>query len=144
MTQTALPTASANPLTLSKYWLLTTYRRDGTPVGTPVNVALRGGTAYFRTWETSGKAKRMRRRPQVQLQPCGPRGRVNGEVRLHAVATLLEPEEASKAASALARQHPFLHGLLVPRLHKLRGWSTQHYRLDLCAGSAPADEREPR
>jgi uncharacterized protein len=33
--------------------LLTTYRRDGTPVGTPVNIAVEGDHAYVRTWDTS-------------------------------------------------------------------------------------------
>ncbi|HXC39609.1 MAG TPA: hypothetical protein VN667_11760 [Burkholderiales bacterium] len=36
--------------------LLTTYRKDGTPVGTPVHIAL-GGRAFFRSWETAWTAK---------------------------------------------------------------------------------------
>ena len=39
--------------------LLTTFRRDGTPVGTPVSVAVEGNRAYFRTWESAGKLKRI-------------------------------------------------------------------------------------
>jgi hypothetical protein len=34
---------------------LTTYRRDGTPVGTAVNVAVAGEKAYFRTYEETWK-----------------------------------------------------------------------------------------
>jgi uncharacterized protein len=33
--------------------LLTTYKRDGTPVGTAVNIAVEGDRAYFRTWDTA-------------------------------------------------------------------------------------------
>jgi hypothetical protein len=38
-----------------KQWavLLTTYKRDGTPVGTAVNIAVEGDLAYFRTWDTA-------------------------------------------------------------------------------------------
>jgi uncharacterized protein len=46
--------------------LLTTRKRDGTTVGTPVNIALGSdGRAYFRTWSATGKAKRIRNFPQV-------------------------------------------------------------------------------
>ncbi|HET9609104.1 MAG TPA: pyridoxamine 5'-phosphate oxidase family protein, partial [Acidimicrobiales bacterium] len=43
--------------------LLTTYRRDGTPVSTPVHIAVVGDIAYVRTFDPSGKLKRLRRNP---------------------------------------------------------------------------------
>ena len=46
--------------------LLTTYRRDGTPVGTPVNIAVDGDHAYIRTYDRAGKAKRQRHNPNVE------------------------------------------------------------------------------
>ena len=46
--------------------LLTTYKRDGTPVGTPVTIALAGSRAFVRTYDRAGKAKRMRNRPDVR------------------------------------------------------------------------------
>jgi Pyridoxamine 5'-phosphate oxidase len=48
------------PLAAAKYMLLTTFKRDGTPVATPVHVAVEDGRAYFRTWNPSGKWKRLR------------------------------------------------------------------------------------
>ncbi len=117
------------PLAVSKYCLLTTYKRDGTPVATPVNVVVHGDDAYFRTWSTSGKAKRLRRTPRVELQPCGPRGKPKSDAKVAAVAALLEGKASEAAAAALARQHPLVHGLVVPRLHRLRGWITQQYRV---------------
>jgi PPOX class probable F420-dependent enzyme len=119
-----------DPLATSKYCSLTTYKRDGTPVATPVNVVVDGDVAYFRTWNTSGKAKRLRHTARVELRPSGPRGKPKGDARLSADATPLEGEESQKAADSLARQHPVVHGLVVPRLHRLRGWTTQQYRLD--------------
>ena len=43
--------------------LLTTYKRDGTPVGTAVNIVVEGDHAYFRTWDTAWKLKRIRNNP---------------------------------------------------------------------------------
>ena len=37
--------------------LLTTYRRDGTPVPTPVHIAVDGGVAYIRTFDPVGQAQ---------------------------------------------------------------------------------------
>lgn len=118
-----------SPLAVSKYCLLTTYKRDGTPVATPVNVVVHGDDAYFRTWNTSGKGKRLRHTPRVELQPCGPRGKPKSDTKVAAVADLLEGKASQEAAAALAHQHPLVHGLVVPRLHRLRGWTTQQYRL---------------
>ena len=46
---------------------LTTYRRNGEPVPTPVNTVVVGGTAFFRTWDVSGKPGRA---PAAHLGPC--------------------------------------------------------------------------
>ena len=43
--------------------LLTTYRRDGTPVGTPVNIVVDGERAFVRTFDTAWKLKRIRKNP---------------------------------------------------------------------------------
>jgi PPOX class probable F420-dependent enzyme len=47
--------------------LLTTYRRDGTPVGTPVNIVVDGGRAFVRTFDTAWKLKRIRNNPTVEV-----------------------------------------------------------------------------
>ena len=57
--------------------LLTTFRRDGTPVSTPVwVVALDGGDVGFWTSSGSGKAKRLAHTARVTVQPSDGRGRV--------------------------------------------------------------------
>ena len=40
------PASSFAPFVHQKTVLLTTYRRDGTPVGTPVNIAVEGDHAF--------------------------------------------------------------------------------------------------
>ena len=143
MTGPTQPTGYFDPLGVSKYALLTTFKRDGTPVATPVNVVVEGDIAYFRTWDTSGKAKRLRHTPHVELRPSGPRGTPKGDTTLTAIAGLLGGEESQRAAAALARQHPFVHGLVVPRLHRLRGWTTQNYRLDPPDATRSDDSPQP-
>ncbi|HZS92733.1 MAG TPA: PPOX class F420-dependent oxidoreductase [Chloroflexota bacterium] len=108
--------------------LLTSYRRDGTPVGTPVHVAVDGDRAFIRTWDATWKYKRMRNNPEVEIAPSTVRGRPTGPA-IHAHARLLSGDEATYAARALARKYPILHGILIPLVHRLRGYRTAHIEL---------------
>jgi uncharacterized protein len=116
------------PLTVSKYVQLTTFRRDGTAVATPVNMVVVGDTAFFRTWDATGKAKRLRHTTRVEVAPSTLRGRPIGPA-IPAEARLLDGVGSEHAARLLAKKHPLLHGTLIPRYHLLRGWTTLHYRL---------------
>jgi uncharacterized protein len=109
--------------------LLTTRKRDGSTVGTPVNVAVsRDGRAYFRTWSATGKVKRMRNYPQVWIAPCTARGKPTGPQQ-QATARPLSGPDATEAAKALAAKYPVLQGLLVPAFHRLTNKTTVHYEL---------------
>ncbi len=58
-----------------KYMLLTTFRRNGVGVATPVwLVDLGGGEVGFRTSSQSGKAKRLAHSSRVTVQPCNMKG----------------------------------------------------------------------
>lgn len=109
--------------------MLTTRKRDGATVGTPVNIALGpDGRAYFRTWSATGKAKRIRNFPQVWIAPCTARGKITGPQR-QATAVLLPGPEAGVAARALAGKYPLLQGFLVPAFHRFTKKTTVHYEL---------------
>lgn len=108
--------------------LLTTYKRDGTPVGTAVNIVVEGDHAYFRTWDTAWKFRRIRNNPKVEFAPCTPRGKPTGPLT-HARARILEGKEAAHARRLLARKYPFSHGILVPLAHRLLGYRTMHIEL---------------
>ncbi len=108
--------------------LLTSYRRDGTPVGTPVNIAVDGDRAFVRTWDTAGKFRRIRNNPIVEIAPSTFRGTPSGPaVRAH--ARVLSGDESAYAGQLLARKHPILQGMLVPLLHHLRSNTTMHIEL---------------
>ena len=62
----------------SKYLSLTTFRKDGTPVATPVWLAREGDHLYVMTEAGSGKVKRIGSNPVVELAPCDMRGSIKG------------------------------------------------------------------
>lgn len=124
----AVETPAFEPFVRQTYVLLTTYRRDGTPVGTPVHIAVDGDHAFVRTWDTAGKLKRIRNNPEVEVAPSTARGKPTGPA-IHARARVLEGGESVYAGRALARKHPILHGFLIPLVHRLRGNTTMHIEL---------------
>ncbi|MCU1363912.1 MAG: putative F420-dependent enzyme [Acidimicrobiaceae bacterium] len=78
-----------------KYVLLTTYRRDGRAVSTPVwVVGLDQGRVGFTTSSGSGKYKRLRHTDRVTVQPCDVRGRVKpGTTAQNATAVVVSGTE---------------------------------------------------
>ena len=122
------PTPDLEPFVRQWAVLLTTYKRDGTPVGTAVNIVVEEDHAYFRTWDTAWKFRRILNDPEVEFAPCTPIGRPTGPA-LRARARILEGEEAAHARRLLARKYPVSHGILVPLVHRLRGNKTMHIEL---------------
>jgi uncharacterized protein len=116
------------PLRQTKTILLTTFGRNGTPVATPVSIAFDGDRAFFRTWNTAHKAKRLRNNPNVEVAPSTLRGEPTGPA-IPAKASMLEGRDARLAAKALARRHRFLQAVLVPIGHRLMRYRTMHYEL---------------
>jgi uncharacterized protein len=117
------------PLKAAKTILLTTYKRDGTPVPTPVSIAFNGDRAFFRSFDKAWKTKRLRNNPRVTAAPATLRGEPTGPA-VHARAALLAGAEAQIAARALARRHRLLQGALVPLAHRIRRYQTMHYELE--------------
>ncbi len=108
--------------------MLETRKRDGTWVGTPVSIAVRGDKAYVRTYDKAWKSKRLRNFPEVRFAPSTMRGKPTGPA-VHAQAHLLHGAEAGAASKLLARKYPVLHGVLVPLSHLLMRTQTLHYEL---------------
>ena len=113
------------PFVEQKTALLTTFRRDGTPVPTPLSVAVDGDHAYVRTYEKAGKSKRLRNNRHVELAPSTTRGTPTG-APVPAEARRLDAAEDRHAARLLRRKHPLLHGILVPLLHRVGRAKTGH------------------
>jgi PPOX class probable F420-dependent enzyme len=69
---------SLQRLGAEKYVLITSYRRNGTPVATPVWVVRDGDTLGVWTPADSGKVKRIRARGEILIGPCDVRGNPTG------------------------------------------------------------------
>jgi PPOX class probable F420-dependent enzyme len=71
---------------------LTTFRKSGEEVSTPVWIARDGDDLLVTTPDDTGKVKRLRNSPRVRLSPCSRMGKVDDDaVRVDADATI-EPE----------------------------------------------------
>ena len=111
--------------------VLTTYRRDGSPVATPLSVVADGDRLLVRSYERAGKVRRIRHHPEVRIAPSTTRGTPTGPAT-RARARRLGGAEARRAARLLARKHPVLHGVLVPLTHRAfrsRYGRTVHFEL---------------
>jgi uncharacterized protein len=126
------------PFTRRRTALLTTFKRDGTPVDTPVTIAVEGDHAFMRTYDRAGKAKRLRNDPSARIAPSTIRGRPRG-AGLAARVTLLDGAEAEHAARAIARRQPILQGVLVPLFHRMKRYRTLHYRVTPAAPGRGGD-----
>ncbi|WAZ19037.1 PPOX class F420-dependent oxidoreductase [Streptomyces cinnabarinus] len=60
----------------SKHISLTTYRKDGRAVRTPVGSLVHNGALYALTAPDTGKVKRIRNNPRVTVAPCAMNGTV--------------------------------------------------------------------
>ena len=121
--------------------LLTTFRKDGTPVGAPVSIAVEGERGVIRSFERAGKAKRLRNTSAVEVAPSTARGVPTGTA-LRARARPLTGPEWSHAAHLLRRKYPLLHGVVVPSSHHLmrrRFGRTVHYELTPLEASSGED-----
>ncbi len=75
-----------------KYIALATFRKNGTPVRTPVWFGEKDDKLYVMTRSDSGKYKRIKNNPQVRIAPCTMRGKITGP-EFGATARILPPED---------------------------------------------------
>jgi uncharacterized protein len=87
-----------------KYIALSTFRKNGEKVTTPVWFGEDGDKLYVMTRSDLGKTKRIRNNPQVTVAPCTIRGKVTG-AELAAVARILPPEEHAHAHKTINRKY---------------------------------------
>jgi PPOX class probable F420-dependent enzyme len=87
-----------------KYISLTTFRKNGVGVATPVWFGEEDGKLYVMTRSDMGKTKRVRNNPQVKVAPCTIRGKVTGP-EFAATARLLPPEDHKRARQPINRKY---------------------------------------
>ncbi len=87
-----------------KYISLTTFRKTGAGVPTPVWFGEDDAKLYVMTRGDMGKSKRIRNNPQVKIAPCTIRGKVTGP-EFAATARILPPEEHKRARQTINRKY---------------------------------------
>ncbi|MFJ7204990.1 PPOX class F420-dependent oxidoreductase [Streptomyces sp. NPDC098789] len=93
-------------LARSRYVSLTTYRKDGTPVATPVWFVVDGGEVYIWTKSDTWKVKRIRNNGRVSVIGCDVRGRSpQGATALEGEARLLDDATLNRVRKLLAKKY---------------------------------------
>ena len=107
-----------------KYLSLTTFRKNGAGVQTPVWFGEENGKIYIMTRSDSGKYKRLRNNPQVRIAPCTVRGKVTGP-DFAATARILPTEDWPRAMLTIRGKY---------WLARLPIWSKKNVCLEIDAG----------
>lgn len=104
--------SEAERLSTSKYLSLTTFKKDGTPVATPVWVARDGERLVVITDPNSGKAKRLRNGSDVRLAPCDMRGRITGD-SIDGTAVLLDEVGTQRVMDLIGKRYGLLYKVMA-------------------------------
>ena len=96
---------SGHPLAFTgKYLSITSFKRDGTGVATPVWFVQEAGRLLIQTDASSYKVKRIRRNPRVTIAPCTATGRLRAEP-VTARAEVLPNDELGRVKELIARKY---------------------------------------
>jgi uncharacterized protein len=109
-----------------KYISLSTFRKSGAAVATPVWFGEDGDKVYVKTRSDSGKYKRIRNNPQVRVAACTMRGKITGP-EFAATARLIPPEDWPRAQKTIENKY---------WLARLPFWSKKNVYVEI-AGFAP-------
>lgn len=89
-----------------KYINLETYKKNGTPVQTPVWFVIDNGHIFVMTTENTGKVKRIKNNPNVRIMPCGMRGESKGDW-IQATARFADNNETERAIMLRNKKYGF-------------------------------------
>jgi uncharacterized protein len=91
-----------------KYINLETYRKNGQGVRTPVWFVESDDILYVRTSDDTGKYKRIRNNPSVQIAPCDMRGGIKGKW-VKGEARIASEDEKLKAFKMLEKKYGVIY-----------------------------------
>lgn len=97
----------AHPLATASYVSLTTYRKSGDPVSTPVWVAPLDDGLVVISMADAWKVRRLARDPRATLQECDVRGRVVAGAAIHEFVGRVsrEPGDLDRVRKAMSRKY---------------------------------------
>jgi len=97
--------SAAGELDRHRYISLSTFRRNGAEVSTPVWFAALGAKLYVFTMGDSGKVKRLRHSPRARVAPSDARGRLQAAWRPATARLVTEPGVIEQAHAALRAKY---------------------------------------
>ena len=120
------PHASATGLEMrfpGKYLSVTSFKRDGSGVATPVWFVVDGGRLLVQTDSDSFKVRRIRRNATVEVAPCSAGGRLTA-APVRGRAEIVPTEEFAHVEELLARKYRLDRIVILPLyrlVQRLRG-----------------------
>ncbi|MBP7972175.1 MAG: PPOX class F420-dependent oxidoreductase [Candidatus Nanopelagicales bacterium] len=106
-------------LSESKYISISTTRKNGEKIATPVWVTREGNALYVITGADSGKVKRIRNNPHVEVAPCDARGRLKGDV-VAGTVEILDADGTEEVRSRVSKRFGLMYKVLT-LMEKVRG-----------------------
>lgn len=106
------PRPSFADLAAASYVLLTTFRKDGSPVGTAVWAAPDGDRLLVWTVADAYKVRRLRRNPQLTLAICDARGNPKSAA-VPGTGVVLDDAQSAHARSVIARKYGLMGRIIV-------------------------------
>jgi PPOX class probable F420-dependent enzyme len=111
---------------------LTTFRRSGERVSTPMWVGRDGDALIMFTPQASGKVKRLHNSPRVELRPCNRLGRVKDSVEpVTGMAEVLTDEDSRARATEIIRRKYGLGYRVVMGIERLIKFGQEKKRVVL-------------
>lgn len=105
----------------AKYAVLTSFKKDGTPVGAPVWLAGDGDRIVVWTGAKTWKIKRIRRNPKVTLQVCDRQGRKTSGDVLTGVAEIQDAAQTDRTRTLISSKYGIMGFIVVRGSALLRG-----------------------
>ncbi|MEI6372559.1 MAG: PPOX class F420-dependent oxidoreductase [Actinomycetes bacterium] len=110
-------TTSLESLATGKYLSLTTFKRDGSAVATPVWFVREGDALRVVTDVDAGKAKRIRNSGSVLVAPCDMRGNIQGD-QVPATAELQDADATVETAAAIRARYGIVAWFMMRRAQR--------------------------
>lgn len=105
--------AEADRLGSEKYVVLTTFRRNGNSVATPIWLAQSGDELVMWTERNSGKVKRIRATGTVTVQACDARGRKTHGVAVNGVGRVADDVQTDEIRELIKKKYGIIGRLMM-------------------------------
>jgi PPOX class probable F420-dependent enzyme len=111
-------------LSAEKYLVVTTFRKSGQPVPTPVWAGALDRDLVVWSNREAGKVKRIRNNGRVEVQACDMRGRKTHGPVVTGQARLLNEDDSDRARASIARKYGIV-GRVLMFFDRIRGGNTR-------------------